>query len=145
MAPPTAGTSSPLKRQRVPSLVGACLDQKKKKLSAADLKAFPLLLERVNMAKGQFRVLSLIRQPYPVGPQRLSLADETHAWVMAQETVAVDYRDAPSRAELLKLVRQLSKSQILLIFARMLDNRGVQHIPIKLYYSCQNNCEGGVP
>jgi hypothetical protein len=136
MAPPTAGTSSSLKRQRVPSIVEVSPGQsstKKKKLSMAGLKPFPLLVDRVNVAKGQFRVLSLIRQPYPVGPQKLSLADEAHTWARTQETVAVNYENAPSKADLLKLVRQSPKLRILLIFARMSDNNGVQHVPIELY------------
>jgi len=88
MAPMIAETSSSLKRPRVPSIGEAELDQslvKKSKelgtpkLTIKDLKDFPDILDVVNKAKGYFRSQALIRQPYPIGPQKLSLADEAHS------------------------------------------------------------------
>jgi hypothetical protein len=121
MAPMIAETSSSLKRPRVPSIGEAELDQslvKKSKeldsetlkLTIKDLKDFPDILDVVNKAKGYFRSQALIRQPYPIGPQKLSLADEAHSHSGPSAIPRpADSGTPPDKSRVLKIVREVPR------------------------------------
>jgi len=98
-----------LKRPRVHSIGEAGLDpssvkKPKSGTTIGELKTkFPQLNDRVVWAKGHFRSLCLLRQPYPLSAQRLTIAAECFTLSLEGKTLQT-YDNPPDEEYIFKLV-----------------------------------------
>jgi len=86
-------------------------------LTVTDLRTlFPPLLPRVLWAKSFYRAYTLIRQPYALRAQRLSLAEEAHTFAVSREKTLVVIDNPPEHHAIITLVSSSHQSIVTIHF-----------------------------
>jgi hypothetical protein len=111
--PENSQSALTLKRPRVQSVGETASTVKKSKGPTVNIKVkhlkiqFPSIHTRVMWAKGFYRAQSLIRQPYALRAQKLSLAAEAYNFARDREQTVVIINNPPALSLLITLVSSL--------------------------------------